>query len=175
MWRTFGERVVYEDPEIRLGQADVGLPSGERVWLPVLRVPRYAAAAVVNAEGRVLMVRRHRFVQDRWGWELPGGAADSDEDLADAAARELEDQAGYRAAGLEFLVSIQAVAELADAERVVFTGRDAMRVGDPVSSPGAIKRVEWVPLESVSGLVADGQIWESASVVGLLALLTLER
>jgi len=30
-WRTFGERVIHESPEVWLGQVDVGLPSRERV------------------------------------------------------------------------------------------------------------------------------------------------
>jgi len=59
---------------------------------------------------------------------------------------------------------------VADGERVVFVGRDAEQVTDPVSSEG-IERVEWVPLESVPELIAAGEVWNSASVVGLMSVL----
>lgn len=173
-WRTFGERVIYESPEIWLGQVDVGLPSRERVWQHVVRLHRTAAVVLLDGTERVLLLWRHRFVQDRWGWELPGGLVDGDEEPVEAAARELEDQTGYRVSQLEHVITFQPMAEVADGERVVFAGRDATKVADPVSSEG-IERAEWLPLGSVPELIAAGQVWTSASLVGLLSIAQRER
>ena len=173
-WRTFGERAIYESPEVWLGQVDVGLPSRERVWQHVVRLHRAVAVVLLDGEGRVLLLRRHRFVQDRWGWELPGGLVDEDEEPADAAVRELEDQTGYRAGQLEHVATFQPMAEVADGERVVFAGRVAQKAGDPVS-PEGIERAEWLPLGSVPDLIAAGQIWNAASLVGLLSVTHTER
>jgi 8-oxo-dGTP pyrophosphatase MutT (NUDIX family) len=173
MWRTFGERGIYDSPEVWLGQVDVGLPSRERVWHHVVRLHR-AVAVVLLDERRVLLAWRHRFIQDRWGWELPGGLVDQDEEPSEAASRELEELTGYRASQLDRLITFQPLAEVADAERVVFVGRDPQRVGEPVSSDG-IARVEWVALESVPGLIGTGEIWNAASVVGLLSVLAQGR
>jgi 8-oxo-dGTP pyrophosphatase MutT (NUDIX family) len=105
---------------------------------------------------------------------LPGGLVDEDEEPRDAAVRELEEQTGHRATQLEHLVTFQPVAEMADAERVVFVGRDAQQVGEPIRSEG-IEQVEWLPVDSVPGLIGEGQIWNAASVVGLLSLLAQPR
>ena len=59
-------------PELWLGQMDVELPDGERVWEHVVRLPRAALMALLDDQRRVLLVWRHRFVPDMWGWELPG-------------------------------------------------------------------------------------------------------
>jgi 8-oxo-dGTP pyrophosphatase MutT (NUDIX family) len=169
-WRTFGERALYESPEIWLGQVDVGLPSRERIWQHVVRLHRAVAVALLDGQGQVPLTRRYRVVQDRWGWELPGGLVDEDEEPEAAAVRELEDQTGYRAGQLEPLTSFQPAAEIADAERVVFVGRDAQHAGEPVGSDD-IETVCWTPLASVPELIGTGQVWNSASVVDLLSLL----
>jgi 8-oxo-dGTP pyrophosphatase MutT (NUDIX family) len=59
------------------------------------------------------------------GWEVPGGLVDEGEEPAEAAARELEEQKGYRARRLEHLITFQPVPEVADGERIVFVGRGA--------------------------------------------------
>jgi hypothetical protein len=45
-----------------------------------------------------------------------------------------------------------------------------VRIGDP-TDPAEAARVEWVPLASVPGLLAAGEIWSAASVAALPLLL----
>jgi 8-oxo-dGTP pyrophosphatase MutT (NUDIX family) len=104
-WRTFGERTIYDNPWVWLGQIDVEMSNGERFWHHVVRLPRAAVMVLVDDQERVLMLWRHRFVQDRWGWELPGGLIDEDEEPEDTAVRELEEETGYRAGRVEHLVT----------------------------------------------------------------------
>src|SRR6266851_8594915 len=37
-WKTFGERTIYDNPWVWLGQVDVELPDGERFWHHVVRL-----------------------------------------------------------------------------------------------------------------------------------------
>ena len=164
---------MYQSPEVRVGQVDVEMAGGERVWHHVVRLHRTAMLALVDEQNRVLLVRRHRFVPDRWGWEVPGGLVDEGEDPAEAAARELEDSAGYRAGRVEHLITFQPMAGSLDAEHVVFTGQDPERIGEPAGT-GEVTRAEWVPLGSVPGLIADGEVWNGGSLVALLRLLTMD-
>ena len=97
-WKIFGERLVDENPFIRLSIASVGLPDGTEFEQYVMRMRRTATTAVVNDHGQVLLMWRYRFIIDRWVWEMPGGYVDQAEDptAAAAAAREVEEATGWR-------------------------------------------------------------------------------
>src|SRR5215472_2718412 len=123
--RVFDERTVYDGPEVRVGEVDVGLSDGERFWREIVHLFRSAYVVLMDEQDRVLLLRRHRFVPDRWGWELPGGLVDEEEEPLEAATRDLEDQAGYRAGQLERLVSFVLAPDTVDGEHVIFVGRAA--------------------------------------------------
>ena len=173
-WKTFGERTIYDNPWVWLGQVDVELPDGERFWHHVVRLHRAAMIVLLDDEDRALLLWRHRFVQDRWGWELPGGLIDEGEEPADTAARELEEETGYRAKHVEHLITFQPMVGMVDSEHVVFTGRGVERVAAPIEV-NEIERMEWVPLTSVPELISAGEIWNSGTLVALLHLLAMGR
>jgi 8-oxo-dGTP pyrophosphatase MutT (NUDIX family) len=104
------------------------------------------------------------------GWEIPGGLVDEDEEPADAAERELEEETGYRAGRVEHLITFQPRAGTVDAEHFVFVGRNPERIGEPTEVNEAA-RLEWVPLASVPGMIAAGDIWNAGSLVALLRFL----
>jgi 8-oxo-dGTP pyrophosphatase MutT (NUDIX family) len=95
---------------------------------------------------------------------------DDGEEPAVAASRELAEETGYRAGRMEHLVSFQPMPGTVDAEHHVYVGGDPVRIGDP-TDPAEAARVEWVPLASVPGLLAAGEIWSAASVAALPLLL----
>jgi 8-oxo-dGTP pyrophosphatase MutT (NUDIX family) len=169
-WRTFGERTLYDSEWVWLGQVDVEMPDGERFWHHVVRLPRAAVMVLIDDQERVLLLWRHRFVQDRWGWELPGGLIDEGEEPEQTAIRELEEETGYRAGRVEPLAEYQPMVGMVDSGHWVFVGRDPEKVTEPVEVSEA-DRIEWVPLASVPELIRQGQIWNSGVLIGLLGLL----
>jgi 8-oxo-dGTP pyrophosphatase MutT (NUDIX family) len=150
-----------------LSIAHVTLPDGVEFEQAVLRVHPAAMCVLVDELNRVLMMRRHRFVPDLWVWELPGGYVDDGEDPADCAAREAEEETGWRPSRVEHLVTFEPMTGNASAPNHVFLGTDPVRVGN-VLDVNEAQEVRWVPLSEVPGLVASTTLG-AASVIGLLA------
>ncbi|RAO32912.1 ADP-ribose diphosphatase [Micromonospora saelicesensis] len=168
-WTIHGERVVDGSRRARLSIADVELPDGVRFEQYVIRAPRSVMVAVLDEQERLLLIRRHRFVFDRWVWELPGGYVDDGEQPAICAVREVEEETGWRPGAVEPLLSFQPWVATADAENLLFLARDAVHIGSPVDVNEA-ERVAWMPLAEARHLVSRGEIVGSGTVIAVLEL-----
>ena len=79
-WIVHGERIIYDSPWVRLALTDIEIPGGRRFEHHVVRMPAQAAGTVIYDPARgVLLLWRHRFTTDSWGWEVPAGMVDEGE------------------------------------------------------------------------------------------------
>lgn len=92
--------VVFRTPWFELLAKSVR--AGEEPYYS-LRLPDYTAIVAAIPDGRVLCVRQYRPAVDRYTLELPSGLIDAGESPAEAARRELLEETGYEAAGVEVL------------------------------------------------------------------------
>jgi len=170
-WQTFGERTVYDSPWVRLALVDVEVPGHGRLEHHVVRMPAAAAGTVVHDPDRgILLLWRHRFITDTWGWEIPAGRVDPGETPAQAAAREALEETGWRPGPLTPLVSFHPTNGLSDQAFHVFVADGATHEGPP-SDPSEAERVEWVPLEDVRRLVLEGRLGDGLSLTAVLRYL----
>jgi 8-oxo-dGTP pyrophosphatase MutT (NUDIX family) len=169
-WTVHGERSLYESEWMSLRLVDVELPSGARFEHHVLRLPAEASATVVHDPERgVLLLRRHRFITDSWGWEIPGGRIDEGETPAEAAARETREETGWRPGPLRPLFSYHPAPGGIDQTFHVFEAEGAVEEGEP--DVDETERVEWVALARVRELIRAGEITDGYSLTALLWLL----
>jgi 8-oxo-dGDP phosphatase len=167
-WTVHGERTIYDSEWMRVALVDVELPSGARFEHHVLRMPAQAAGVVVDDPGRgVLLLWRHRFITDSWGWELPAGRVDSGETPAEAAARETVEETGWRPGPLTSLTSYFAHNGTSDTTFNIFLATSATYVGDP-TDPDEAERIEWLPWQTVKSEIRAGNVGDGLSLTGLL-------
>ena len=165
-WVVHSERLVDDTPHVRVSLADVELPDGVRFSQYVFRMRRCAMTVVLDDPGeRVLLMRRHRFIVDRWVWELPGGYVDDGEDPAVAAVREVEEETGWRPRHVEFVLLCQPMIGNADYPQDLYLARGAEQVGTPELDETA--EVRWVPLDAASAMVSKGEILGAITVIGV--------
>jgi 8-oxo-dGTP pyrophosphatase MutT (NUDIX family) len=167
-WTIHGERIVDDTRRAVLSIADVELPDGTRFEQHVLRIPR-AAIVLVLDQDRVLMVHRHRFVINRWVWELPGGFLDPAEDPAQCAAREVEEETGWRPGSMELLLSFQPAVGTVDQDNLVFLARGAHPTGGApdVNEAAAVR---WLSLDEAAERTARGEIVGAGTITAILAV-----
>jgi ADP-ribose pyrophosphatase len=167
-WRTYGERLVYDNRWVRLGLVDVEAPNGERWEYHVVHLDRIAIALIVNDRDEALMLWRYRFATEQWGYELLGGLVEDGEEPVETAAREAEEESGWVPVGEpEELISFEPLPGQITAPIDVYLWREARHVGEPTDSE-EVGRLEWVSLSRVPELARRGELLGAGTLVPLL-------
>ncbi|MYW06016.1 NUDIX hydrolase [Streptomyces sp. SID3343] len=175
-WITHSETDVYTNPWFTIRLADVELPDGRHLDHYLIRQRPVALATIVDEQDRVLLLWRHRFITDTWGWELAAGVVEIEagESVEDAAAREMLEETGWRPGPLRHLLSIEPSNGLSDAVHHVYWSDSGEHVGEPEDAFES-DRIEWVSLKEVPDMIARGEIRSSNAVSALLVLHRLRR
>ncbi|MFI9847243.1 NUDIX hydrolase [Nonomuraea sp. NPDC051941] len=169
-WQVHSERSLYADPWLDIRVADVELPDGRRLDHRLVRIAPGAGAVVTDDQDRVLLIWRHRFITDTWAWEIPLGQVDEGEMPQAAAAREVEEETGWRPGPLRPLLSIQPTNGFTDSLHHIYRADSATRIGPP-SDPYEAERVEWVHASRLRKLIESGEIVCGTTMSSLLYLL----
>jgi 8-oxo-dGTP pyrophosphatase MutT (NUDIX family) len=174
-WVVHGERWIYRSEWVGLSLVDVEIPDGPRFEHHVVRMPFDAAGAVVHDPARgLLLIWRHRFITDSWGWELPAGHLDAGETPEQTAARETLEETGWRPGPMLHLATFHPSNGTSDQRFHVFLAAGAEQVGAP-TDPGEAERIEWVPLDEVRAILQRGEMPDGLSFGAVCYALAFAR
>lgn len=132
---------------------------------------RMGAAAVVPVrdDGKILMVRQYRHALDRMTLEIPAGSRDSvTEDTKVCAARELEEETGYRSDDLTLLLSLRTTVAFCDEFIDVYLAKN-LKPGSQHLDEGEFIDVEAYEIDDLCSAIYEGKIQDSKTVAALLA------
>ncbi|HTM95092.1 MAG TPA: NUDIX hydrolase, partial [Croceibacterium sp.] len=144
-------------------------------WEYVSRTRGIRAAAILAIdEGHVLLVEQYRVPLGRACIELPAGLIgdqDEQESDADTAARELEEETGYRAATIEPLGEFWSSPGMVSESFTLMRASGLTKVSDGGGVEGENITVHRVPLGEVAAFVGVCRARGCAADVKLLLLL----
>jgi 8-oxo-dGTP pyrophosphatase MutT (NUDIX family) len=173
-WIVHSEKPLYNDPWLDIRLADVELPDGRHLEHRLIRTPPGAGTVITDEHRRVLLLWRHRFITDTWGWEIPVGRAEPGESLAEAAAREAEEETGWRPGPLKPLFTVQPTPGISTSVHHIFCADSATRIGAPEDDFES-SRIDWVPLATIPELISAGEISSATTLAALLYTIVQDR
>lgn len=144
--------VVFDSPWVRVVAKGVS-------FLPTpfycVEVPDYVAVCARVPDGRIVLVRQYRPTIEKLVWEFCAGAVDPGETPAVSAARELEEETGYRVTRLVSLGSFCAeTGRLSNRAHLYFCEAEAI---EGWVQQEADVTAHLVAPEEVDRLIATGQ------------------
>jgi 8-oxo-dGTP pyrophosphatase MutT (NUDIX family) len=165
-WTVHSEKPLYADEWLDIRLADVELPGGRHLQHRLIRTPPGAGTVTIRDQN-VLLLWRHRFITGAWGWEIPLGKIDPGEDPAKAAARETEEETGWRPGPLTFLLRVEPTPGISDSVHHIYQADGAERVSDPEDDFES-EHIAWISLAEIPALVSCGQISSGTTLAALL-------
>ncbi len=150
---------VYDD------YVDVG---GHRTHWDFIHHMGAAAVLPVLEDGRILMVRQFRHALGRYTLEIPAGKRDSeDEDFLECAKRELEEETGFKADHLEFLLYVNTTVAFLDEKIGIYLARN-LKKGQVHWDEDEELGVEPWALADLQKLIYEGRMTDGKTVAAIM-------
>ena len=128
-----------------------------------------AAVIPVMDDGKILMVTQYRNALERDTLEIPAGKLDAPgEPGIECARRELEEETGYRAENIEWLMDLRTTVAFCDEFIDVYLARDLVKSTQHLDEGEAID-VEAHDVDELCEMIYAGKIQDSKTVSAILA------
>jgi ADP-ribose pyrophosphatase len=167
-------RRVYDGKVLALDVDEVLEPGGVRATREVIRHRGSVAALPVKDDGSVILVRQYRYAVGESLWELPAGRLDGAETPEAGVQRELREEIGHRAEGLEKIAFFYTTPGFCDEAMHLF--RATGLVADQAAADDD-ERIEigTFTVDEASAMIASGELREGKTLVAVLLELDRRR
>lgn len=178
-WEVDSSEYRFKGRVVSVRTDRVRMPNGdttEVVERDIVEHPGSVAVIGLDDQDRVLLIRQYRHPVGHQLWEPPAGLRDVEgEPTWRTAARELAEEAGYRASEWHTLLDIFTSPGMTDERVRIFLARglteipaeesDFERIHEEAGMP-----VVWVPLDEAVVAVRRGHLHNPLAVMGILAV-----
>lgn len=146
------------------------MPDGKVVKWDFISHRKGAAAVVpVMDDGKILMVHQYRNALERMTVEIPAGARDNThEDTKICAARELEEETGYKSDDLEFLISLKPTVAYDNEFIDIYVAKN-LKPGTQHLDTYEFIELEAIELDELCERIYAGRIQDGKTVAAIMA------
>lgn len=167
-FKRINREVVYEGAILQFCKDEIITPKGNNVKWDYLKHKGAAAVIPVMDDGRIIMVKQWRNAIDRFALEIPAGGRDSaDEPTIQCAARELEEETGYKSDKIEFLQTIVPAIAYSGEKIDVFVAFELKKAKQHLDPDEDIE-LELFKVEDLIEMIVKNEINDSKTVSSIL-------
>ena len=165
--KVLASNPVYLGRLVKLYVDTVELPDGQHAIREIVRHPGAVAMVPLLASGEVVLVRQFRGAAGKPLLEIPAGTLEPGEDPDSAAARELQEEAGYRPGRLERLGG-EYTAPGYTSEYIHLYLATELEVSRLSQDDDEFLEVVTLPFSEALRRVMSGEIEDGKTLIGLL-------
>ena len=161
--------LVYKGAVINVYRDYMKFSNGNTAEWDFIQHDGAAAVVPVMEDGRILMVRQYRNALDRYTLEIPAGKLDDPkEEGILCAARELEEETGYRSEKLEWLLTLRTTVAFCNERIEIYLAKDLVSTKQHLDENEFVDVLPFTLAELKEKIFA-GEIQDSKTISALLA------
>lgn len=150
-------------------------PNGNHAKWDIIEHKGAAAIVPVDEEGKIILVRQYRGAIDDMLLEIPAGGRDSaEEDFAVCAARELEEEIGYRSDSIHYLIDYHSAAAYTSEKIGIFYTEELIPSKQHLDENEFVQ-IERYSLDELTEMISDGRITDGKTIAAIMAYRVLKK
>lgn len=167
--KRIGRKLVHKGAILDFYEDEILMPTGKVAKWDFLSHNGAAAVLAVKDDGKILIVKQYRPAQDRETLEIPAGARDYiGEPTIECASRELEEETGYRAGKIEFLMTLRTGIAYCNEIIDVYLATELSPSHQHLDDEEFLEIQEY-ELEELCQMIREGTLQDAKTVAAVLA------
>lgn len=161
--------LVYTGSILHFYEDTIETPDGHQAKWDFIAHKGAACVVPVLDDGRIIMVHQYRNALDRMTLEVPAGARNYlEEPTIDCATREVEEETGYKAGKMEWLLTLRTAIAYCDELIDVYVATELTPTSQNLDEDEYID-VEYYTIEQLTEMILNGTIQDAKTVASLMA------
>lgn len=161
-------KLVHKGTIINMYEDTIRVSNGNVVHWDFIGHNGAAAVIPVTKDGKIVLVKQWRNALDRFTYEIPAGGLNPGEKMIDAAARELEEETGYKSSDLELLISLRTTVAFCNEKIEVYIARELEKAEQNLDEDEEIEVYEF-EIKELLDMIKSCEIEDSKTVSAILA------
>lgn len=167
--KTLKENRIYSGKILNLRVDDVELPNGKTAKREIVEHSG-GCAVLFEQNGKVLLVKQFRYAYNKEIYEIPAGKRNAGEDPIVTAKRELEEECGYKAEGLEFLFKMYPSPGYTNEIIYVYRAVNPIKTEINLDEDEFLSS-KWFTLDELRQMIASGEICDGKTLLALSTII----
>ena len=167
-YERIGRKLIHKGKIVDFYEDTMKLPDGRTAEWDFLMHKGAAAIVPVDEDGKIVMVRQYRNACERYTLEIPAGGLNPEEDRMVAAARELEEETGYKAENVKHLLDLYTTVAFCNELISIYYTEEIYPSKQHLDEDEFVE-VERHSVEDLVQMILNGTIQDAKTIAAILA------
>lgn len=166
--QLLNRKEIFKGKRVNLVIDELKMPNGKIVEWELVTHNGAAAIIPIDEEGNIILVRQYRNAADDYVLEIPAGGLEPGEDPKVCASRELEEETGYKANQVDFVIKFYSSIGITNEIISIYVAKELVKTQQNLDEDEYVT-IEKYDFDTCIDMINNGLIVDNKTITALLA------